>query len=184
MLTILLLLAAEAAVPNPNAPSVDPHTYTIGAEDVLAVQVWRQPDLSRRVPVRPDGRISLPFTNDVQAAGLTPNDLAQRLGLELKKYFTEADVAVVVEQVNSRKFYVMGEVAHPGAYPLLASTTVLQALSAAGGFREFAGTKKIQVLKGTGAYQKRLLFDYRAVVKGKKPEQNIFLENGDTIIVP
>ena len=184
MLAILLLLAAEAASPNSSAPGLDPQTYTIGPEDVLTVQVWRQPDLSRRVPVRPDGRISLPFTNDVQAAGFTPNDLAQRLGLDLKKYFTEADVAVVVEQVNSKKFYVMGEVARPGAYPLLASTTVLQALSAAGGFREFAGTKKIQVLKGAGAYQKRLLFDYGAVVKGKKPEQNVLLESGDTIIVP
>lgn len=179
MLALLLLLAAEAA-----APGVTAQTYVIGPEDVLAVQVWKEPEVSRRVAVRPDGRISLPLINDVQAAGLTPADLAQRVSRELKKYLTEADVAVVVEQVNSKKFYVMGEVARPGAYPLLENTTVLQALSAAGGFRDFARTKKIYVLKGTPPRQTRLLFDYNAVVKGKKPEQNALLEQGDTIVVP
>src|SRR5581483_7460 len=174
-----LMLAAETS-----APKWNPESYIIGPGDVLTVQVWKEPDLSRRVPVRPDGRISLPLLNDVQAAGLTPNELAGRVSQELKKYLTEADVAIVVEQVNSRRIYVMGEIARPGAYPLLAQTSVLQALSAAGGFRELANTKKIYILRGAGVYQKRLLFDYNAVVKGKKPEQNILLENGDTIVVP
>ena len=155
--------------------------YTIGSEDVLTIHVWKEPEISRRVSVRPDGKISLPLVNDVQAAGLTAGQLARQLSEGLKKYLTEADVAVVVEQVNSRKFYVMGEVVRPGAYPLLVSTTVLQALTAASGFRDFARTKKIDVLKARG---QRLRFDYQAVVKGKKPEQNIFLEPGDTIIVP
>ncbi len=156
-------------------------TYTIGPEDVLTVHVWKEPEVTRRVAVRPDGKISLPLLNDVQAAGLTAAQLSRRLNDAFKQFFTEADVAVVVEQVNSRKFYVMGEVTRPGAYPLLASTTVLQALTAAGGFRDFANSRKIYVLKARGL---RLTFDYPAVVKGKKPEQNIFLESGDTIVVP
>ncbi len=176
MLAILLLLAAEAAAPN-----VNPQTYLIGPEDVLSVRVWKQPEASGRVPVRPDGRISLPLVNDVQAAGQTPDQLARRVSEALKRFLTEADVAVVVEQVNSKKFYVMGEVTRPGAYPLLAPTSVLQALTAAGGFRDFANTRKIQVVKGAG---RRVLFDYNAVVKGKKAEQNVWLEPGDTILVP
>jgi len=169
---IALLLAAALAAAE---------LYVIGPEDVLAVHVWKEPEVSRRVPVRPDGKISLPLINDIQAAGLTADQLARRVSEALKKFLTEADVAVVVEQVNSRKFYVMGEVARPGAYPLVAGTSILQALSAAGGFREFANTKKIQVLKTDG---RRLLFDYRAVLKGRKGEQNALLENGDTILVP
>ncbi len=160
-------------------PAIEP--YTIGPEDVLTVHVWKEPEVSRRVAVRPDGKISLPLLNDVPAAGLTTVELARRLSDALKQFFTEADVAVVVEQVNSRKFYVMGEVTRPGTYPLLASTTVLQGLTAAGGFRDFANTKKIYVLKARGL---RLAFDYPAVVKGRKPEQNIFLEPGDTVVVP
>ena len=179
MLATLILLAAEAALPNVNL-----QTYVIGVEDVLAVHVWREPEVSRRVPVRPDGNISLPLINDVKAAGTTPNQLAQRISEALKKHLTEAEVTVVVEQVNSRKFYVMGEVVKPGAYPLVETTTVLQALSAAGGFREFANTKKIQILKGGGpAPKRRLPFDYNAVIKGKD-QQNVLLEPGDTILVP
>ncbi len=170
MLALLLAVLATAA-----------ETYVIGPEDVLAVHVWKEPEVSRRVPVRPDGKISLPLINDVQAAGLTADQLSRRVSEALKKFLTEADVAVVVEQVNSKKFYVMGEVARPGAYPLVTGASILQALSAAGGFREFANTKKIQVLKGDG---RRLLFDYRAVLKGRKAEQNVPLENGDTILVP
>src|SRR5262249_46511478 len=156
-------------------------TYTIGPEDVLTVNVWRQPEVTRRVSVRPDGKISLPLLNDVQAAGLSAVQLASRLSEALRQFFTEADVSVVVEQVNSRKFYVMGEVARPGAYPLLVPTTVLQALTAAGGFRHPANTKKAYVLKARGL---RMAFDYPAVVRGKKPEQNVFLEAGDTVVVP
>ena len=182
---ILLLVMAALLPASDVAPSgVNPQTYIIGPEDLLAVHVWKEPEVSRRVPVRPDGRISLPLINDVPAAGLTPLQLARQLSEALKKYLTEADVAVVVEQVNSKKFYVMGEVGRPGAYPLLGATSVLQALTAAGGFRDFANTKKIQVLKGAGPAQQRLLFDYNAVIKGKKPEQNVLLEPGDTIVVP
>ncbi len=177
MLT-LALLAAE-----PAAPKAGPPAYLIGVEDVLAVHVFRQPELSRRAPVRPDGMISLPLLGDARAAGLSPNQLAAEIAEALKKHMTEADVTVIVEQPNSRKFYVMGEVARAGSFPLLAPVTVLQALSAAGGFREFADTKRVQVLRGSGPGQKRFLFNYDAVVRGRHAEQNILLEAGDTVVV-
>lgn len=176
LLSLGVALAAEAAAPG----RVNPETYVIGVQDVLAIHVWKEPELSRRVPVRPDGKISLPLIHDVAASGLTPSQLAAALTEALKVHLTEPEVAVMVEQVNSKKFHVMGEVARPGAYPLLGATTVLEALTAAGGFREFANTKKIQVIR----QDKRLAFDYSAVVKGRKPEQNVRLEPGDTIVVP
>ncbi len=179
MIGILTFVMALAAAEAP-AQKVNPQSYIIGTEDVLAVHVWRQPELSRRVVVRPDGKISLPLLNDVPAAGLTPDRLADNLAEALKKFLTEADVAVIVEQVNSKKYYVIGEVMRPGAFSLLAPTSVLQALTAAGGFREFANTKKIQVLKRAG----RVVFDYNAVIGGKKPWQNVQLEPGDTVVVP
>jgi len=180
MILTLSLLAAALAGADPAPTPVNPRAYLIGTEDVLAVHVWKEPEISRRVPVRPDGNISLPLVNDVRAAGLTPNQLAADLAAALKKFLTEADVSVMVEQVNSKKFYVLGEVTRPGSYPLLAPTSVLQALSAAGGFRDFANTRRIQVLKG----DRRLVFDYNAVAKGKRPEQNVLVEPGDTILVP
>jgi polysaccharide export outer membrane protein len=177
---ILILLAADAA-----APGINPQTYVIGPEDVISVHVWKEPEASRRVTVRPDGKISLPLIQDVPAAGLTSTQLAEQVAVALRKYFAHADVAVVVEQINSKKIYVVGEVARPGAYPLLAgNTSVLQALAAAGGLREFANTKKIYILKGAGPHQRRLPFDYNAVIKGKKTGQNVLVESGDTIVVP
>ena len=176
VLCVLAALLAEAAA----APSVNPQSYVIGTEDVLAIHVWKEPELSRRVPVRPDGRISIPLINDVAAAGRTPNQLAAELAGALKQHFTEIDVSVIVEQVNSKKFYVMGAVARPGAYPLLAPTTVLEALTAAGGFRNSANTRKVLVLRG----DMRMAFDYQAVIKGKKPEQNFQLSSGDAIVAP
>jgi polysaccharide export outer membrane protein len=171
---IIWLLAEAAAV------AVNPDTYVIGPEDLLSVHVWKEPELSRRVPVRPDGCISLPLINDVRAAGLTPNRLAADLAEKLRQHLTEADVSVMVEQVNSKKYYVIGEVQRPGPYLLPGPVTVLQALTAAGGFKDFAETRKIQVLRRN----LRLAFDYNAVVKGKKPEQNFVVEPGDTIVVP
>ena len=177
------LLALALLTAEPAAPKAAPPAYVIGVEDVLSVHVFRQPELSRRAPVRPDGRISLPLLGDTPAAGLSPHQLAADIAEALKKHMTEADVTVIVEQANSRKFYVMGEVTRAGSYPLLAPVTVLQALSAAGGFREFADTKRVQVLRGWGPGQKRFLFNYDAVVRGRNTEQNILLEAGDTVVV-
>jgi len=159
---------------------VDPKTYIIGPEDVLTIRVWREPELSGPVAGRPDGMISLPLLNDVQAGGLTPDKLAENLKQSFMQYVTEPEVLVQVAQVNSKKYFVIGEVGRPGMYQLVVATTVSQALAIAGGFREYADTKKILVLRGPKRYE----FNYRDWVRGKNLGQNILLENGDQIVVP
>src|SRR5712692_5751716 len=130
----------------PTLPNDDPN-YVIGAEDMLDISVWKEPDVSRAVPVRPDGKISLPLRHDIQAAGLTPMQLQARITESLKKYITDPQVTVIVTAVNSRRIYILGEVVRTGAFPLLMNMTVLQALSAAGGFGQFADQRKIYVLR-------------------------------------
>ena len=161
-------------------PAVDPKTFQIGSEDLLAIQVWREPDLSRQVIVRPDGKITMPLIAEVQASGLTPDQLAASLAESLSKFLNNPQVIVSVLQVNSKKYYVTGEVSKPGSFPLVVPTRVLEALTASGGFRDFANTKKIVILRKG----QRLKFNYKEVIKGKNSEQNIFIENGDYIIVP
>jgi polysaccharide export outer membrane protein len=165
------------------AATTDPN-YVIGAQDVLDISVWREPDLSRQVPVRPDGKISLPLLNDVQATGLTPTQLAAQITAGLDKFMTSPQVTVIVSQINSQRVYILGEVGRAGAYGLLPGMTVLQALSNAGGFTAFANQKGIYVLRQDGAKQQKLFFNYKDVVSGKKPEQNIELKPGDTIVIP
>lgn len=164
--------------------SIDDPTYKIGAQDVLKIDVWREDQLTRTVPVRPDGKISLPLLNDIQAVGLTPMELANTIRDELKKYINNPQVTVSIAEINSRRVYVTGEVTRPGAFPLLPSMTVLQALTSAGGFTQFAKTKSIYVLRMQGEKQVKHPFNYQDVIRGKKPEENIQLEPGDTIIVP
>lgn len=154
-------------------------TYVIGAEDVLFVSVWKEPDLTNTLPVRADGMISLPLLNDVQAAGLTPMQLADSITDKLKKYISEPHVTVVVTQMNSKRIYITGEVMRPGAVNLLPDMTVLQALASAG-FTQFANTKGIYVLRG----QTKLPVNYRRLIKGEGMEQNVKLQPGDTIVVP
>jgi polysaccharide export outer membrane protein len=181
--------AAPAARPATNpavehqAATTDPH-YLIGAQDLLDVSVWKEPDLSRQVPVRPDGKISLPLLNDVQALGLTPTQLAAQITTGLEKFMTSPQVTVIVSQINSQRVYILGEVGHAGAYGLLPGMTVLQALSNAGGFTAFANLKNIYVLRQDNGKQQKLFFNYKEVVSGKKSEQNIELKPGDTIVVP
>ncbi|MBM3745028.1 MAG: hypothetical protein FJW34_04450 [Acidobacteria bacterium] len=163
----------------PSAP-VDPKTYELGAEDVVQIRVWREPDLSGLVVIRPDGRITLPLIGDVVAAGLTPLELSARVAEKLAEYINRPEVIISVQSVRSKRYYVTGEVNRTGAYPLAVPTTVLEALTQAGGFREFANTKNITVLRGS----KRFRFNYKDVVKGKNLGQNIRLESGDYIIVP
>lgn len=165
-----------------NSP-IDPR-YKIGAQDVLQIDVWKEPELTRSVPVRPDGKITLPLLNDVQAAGLTPMELAGVIRDGLKKYVNEPQVTVSVSAINSRRIYVTGEITRPGAFPLLPDMTVLQALTSAGGFTQFARIKNIYVLRIEGGQQVKLPFNYKAVVDGKKPEDNIELQSGDTVVVP
>jgi len=163
--------------------TVDPN-YVIGAQDVLDINVWKEPDVSRTVPVRPDGKISLPLLNDVQAAGLTPAQLAAQVTDSLKKYVTSPQVTVIVTTINSQRIYIIGEVARPGAFPMLPGMNVLQGLSSAGGFTQFAKTKGIYVLRMEDGKQQKYPVNYKEVVSGKHPEQDILLKAGDTIVVP
>ena len=158
--------------------------YKIGPQDVLRIDVWKENEITRSVPVRPDGKISLPLLNDVQAAGLTAMELANNIREGLKKFITNPQVTVSVTDINSRRVYVTGEVTRPGAYPLLPNMTVLQALTSASGFTQFARTKKIYVLRNEGGKQVKYPFNYNEVVKGKMSEDNIMLQSGDTIVVP
>jgi polysaccharide export outer membrane protein len=157
--------------------------YVIGADDNLHVSVWKEVDLTTSLPVRPDGKISLPLLNDVQAAGLTPMQLADSITEKLKKYIADPRVTVVVTAMNSRRIYVLGEVLHTGAVPLLPNMTVLQALATAG-FTQFANVKGIYVLRTENGKQVKLPFNYKQVVKGADPRQNIALKPGDTVVVP
>jgi|SRR5581483_5526269 len=136
---------------------LDPKSYIIGPEDVLAIRVWREPELSGQFPVRPDGHISLPLIGDTKAAGLTPQQLGSSLAESLMKFMNRPEVTVGVQQVNSKKYFIQGEVQKPGSYPLTIPTTVLEALSNAGGFRDFANTKKIVILRGS----ERFKFNYK-----------------------
>jgi polysaccharide export outer membrane protein len=180
-----------ATTPSPSpdlpksAPGVRPESYVIGAEDVIDVFVWKEPDMSKTVPVRPDGMISLPLVGEVKAAGYTPVQLQDVLADSMKKYVSEPQVTVVVEKVASLNFNIVGEVNHPGYFPLTRRMTVLDAIALAGGFRDFAKTKKIYVLRtAANGSQERLPFNYNQVIKGQNPQQNIELQPKDTIVVP
>lgn len=175
--------AAQDHPPQKKAATNDPN-YTIGPQDMLDISVWKEPDMSKTVPVRPDGKISLPLLNDIQAAGLTPTQLAANITEELKKLVKEPQVTVIVTQINSQRVYIMGEVTRAGAYPLLPGMTVLQALSSAGGFTQFANLKKIYVLRNENGKQLKLPFNYKDVVKGKASDENVEVKAGDTIVVP
>jgi polysaccharide biosynthesis/export protein len=157
--------------------------YVIGADDQLHISVWKEADLTETLPVRPDGKISMPLLGDVPAAGMTPTQLGDSIREKLKKYIADPRVTVVVTAMNSRRVFVTGEVTHTGPMPLLPHMTMLQALSAAG-FTQFANLKGIYLLRNDGGKQVRIAFNYKDVVKGLHPEENIMLRPGDTIVVP
>jgi polysaccharide export outer membrane protein len=160
-------------------------TYVIGADDVLAINVWKEPDVSRTVPVRSDGKISLPLAGEVQASGQTPRQLEKALAAKLQSFISEPEVTVIVTEVRSQKFNILGQVSKPGTYPLTNASTVLDAIAIAGGFRDFAKQKSIYVLRqNPDGGQSRLPFNYKDVIKGKNSAQNIKLQPRDTIVVP
>jgi polysaccharide biosynthesis/export protein len=165
-------------------PATTDPAYVIGPQDVIDVNVWKEPDMTRIVPVRPDGKISLPLINDVQAAGSTPTQLAATVTEKLRKFLTEPQVTVTVTQINSQRVFVVGEVLRAGAFPLIPGMTVLQALASAGGFTTFADVKRIHVMRLVNGKHVEMPFNYREVLKGDNPEQNITLEPGDTVVVP
>jgi polysaccharide biosynthesis/export protein len=160
-------------------------TYVIGADDVLAINVWKEPDVSRSVPVRSDGKISLPLVGELQAAGQTPRQLEDAIKQRLQNYISEPEVTVIVQDSKSQKINILGMVARPGAYLLSGSITVLDAIAMAGGFKDFAKQKSVYVLRqGPDGTQQRIPFNYKEVIKGKNPEQNIRLLPRDTVVVP
>jgi polysaccharide export outer membrane protein len=177
---------SPAPPPSSSAPppaSTGAATYVIGADDTLHIDVWKEPDLTVTLPVRSDGMISLPLLNDVQAAGLTPMQLAVSLTTKLKKFLADPRVTVVVTQMNSQRYYVTGEVLHTGTMTLLPNMTVLQALASAG-FSQFANLKGIYVLRAENGRQQKIPVNYKQLVKGDAMGQNILLKPGDTIVVP
>jgi polysaccharide biosynthesis/export protein len=160
-----------------------PSDYVIGADDTLRISVWKEPELSEILPVRPDGKISMPLLNDIPAAGLTPLQLKDSITEKLKKFIADPRVTVVVTAMNSQRVFVSGEVLHSGPIPLLPHMTVLQALSQAG-FNQFANLKGIYLLRTENGKQEKIPFNYKEVIKGNRPEQNIMLKPGDTVVVP
>jgi polysaccharide export outer membrane protein len=192
------VLAGSLHAQTPSSPKPAPRTdkpapvqgahddsYVIGPSDVLAINVWKEPDISRSVPVRSDGKISLPLVGELQAGGQTPKHLEQEITQKLTSYISEPEVTVIVQESKSQRINILGQVVKPGAYQLVSSMTVLDAIATAGGFRDFAKQKNIYILRqkpdGT---QERLPFNYKDVIKGKNVEQNIKLEARDTVVVP
>ena len=162
------------------AAPVDPKTYLIGAEDVIGIKVWREGDLSGSVAVRPDGYITLPLVGEMKAGGMTPMQLQTMVTEAYTKFLNRPEVTVSILEVRSKRYFIVGNAGRTGPFPLVMPTTVLQALAESGGFKEFAKTSKIVIMRG----DLRLKFNYKEVIKGKNMEQNIFLQNDDHIIVP
>jgi polysaccharide export outer membrane protein len=191
-------LSAQTAKPQPAQPAArntsstqpapvgvtPPPGYVIGADDLLSVRFWGDQQLSADVVVRPDGMISLPLLNAVEAAGLTPEQLNKALEKAATKYLAEPQVTVIVREVRSRRVFVLGQVARPNPVPLNTDMTVLQVLSAAGGLLEYANKSDIVVLRTENGRERRFKFNFDEVIKGKNPEQNILLKPGDTVLVP
>jgi len=166
------------------APPVPIGDYTIGPEDVLDITVWNNTGISRTVPVRPDGKISLPLLDDVQAAGLSPRQLKDTLTKRLAKYIASPEVSVIVREIHSFRVAVIGEVKTPGRYELKSRASVLDAIALAGGFSPFAARSKMVILRAEGAIVKRIPCDYNKVVSADGQPENFFLRPGDVVVVP
>ena len=186
-------LLAQAQVPAPASAAtsaaraaevVVPPGYVIGTDDLLSIVYWKDKDMSSESQVRPDGKISLPLLNEITAAGLTPDELRQKITEESRKFMEDASITVVVRQINSRKVFITGEVNKPGPYPLTSATSVMQLIAMAGGLREYANSKKIVIMRTDGGRSLSLPFNYPAVTSGKNLKQNIELKPGDTVVVP
>jgi polysaccharide export outer membrane protein len=184
--TVAPKAGTEPGAPADKLDSILPdQDYVIGPQDLLAIDVWHEPELSQSVPVRPDGKISLPLIGELEVSGLTPRTLQAQLAQELDAYIRKPQVTVIVREVNSRKFYVIGQIERPGTYSLSAHMTVLDALATAGGFRDFAKVRQIYLLRlRPDGSRNRLHFDYKAAVNGRTLYRDIELQIGDTVVVP
>jgi polysaccharide biosynthesis/export protein len=181
----MLICTAQAQNSSANQTKAPDDTFIIGPGDVLDINFWKEPYISMAVTVRSDGNISLPLIKEVQASGRTPRQLEREIASKLRPYISEPEVTVIVKEIKSQKFNILGQVVRPGSYPLTGSMTALDAIALAGGFRDFAKQKKIYILrKNPDGSESKLLFNYIAVAKGKNSDQNIKLQPGDTIIVP
>jgi polysaccharide biosynthesis/export protein len=169
---------------SPVVSTIVPGDYVIGPEDVLSIVFWREKDLSADVVVRPDGKISLPLIKDLQAAGYTPEQLTDALVRAASKFIGQPNATVIVKEINSRKVFVIGQVAKPGTFPLAGDMTVLQVIALAGDVLEYAKTTKVVVVRKENGHEQRFKFNYKEVVKGQNIDQNILLKPGDTVIVP
>jgi polysaccharide export outer membrane protein len=178
------ILSAVDIKSQPVKAATDDPNYSIAPEDVLTIDVWKEPEISRTVPVRRDGKISLPLLNDLQAAGLTPTQLGAEIVEKLRATIVHPQVTVIVAQMSSLRIYILGQVTRGGAYPLVPDMTVMQALSVAGGFTPYANVKKIHVIRSENGTEKMFPLNYKEVSSGRKTEQNIHLKPGDTIVVP
>lgn len=193
MTTTAALAQSKPAAMNPSHEPVQEKSslivtsdYTIGPEDILEISVWRNADLSKIVEVRPDGRISLPLIGDVTAVGRTASQLADTISAKLKDYKENPQVSIVVKEVHSYVIYVLGEVAHPGKFPLKSKTTLLQAVTIAGGFTPVAARNKIVVFRFAESGEKdvKIKASYDDIVLRDAGGQNVLLKPGDTIVVP
>lgn len=179
--------SAEHAKANPEETEKQTKTdfrYTIGPMDVLEVHVWKEPDFSRTLLVRPDGQITIPLIGDIQASGMSTLALKNLIRIKLKRFLDNPEVTVILVESNSKKFYIIGKVKLPGTYSLSYNMTVLQALSVAGGLAEWADKDSIRIIRKSGGKKVILKFDYDKAISGKNLEQNILLKPNDTIIVP
>ena len=168
----------EKSIPPPGTQ------YVIGPEDILKINVWKEPELSLSVPVRADGKISLPLIHDVHVVGLTPIELKEELTRRLSQYIEKPTVSVIVEEINSLKIFVVGNVNQPGVFEIDREINVLQAISMAGGFTEWAKKRKIKIFRKHGGVEKVIKVNYNKIISGKHPELNIPLQPGDSIVVP
>jgi polysaccharide biosynthesis/export protein len=175
---------SPASDPATHSAAPLPPGYLIGPEDVLAILFWRDKDMSADVVVRPDGKISLPLINDVDVAGLSPDQLRERLTQVASKFIPDPSLTVVVKEIHSRKVFITGNVGKPGAYPLSGDMNVVQLIALAGGLAEYADAKNIVVMRNDGGTQQGFKVNYKDVVKQKNVQQNIALKPGDTVVVP
>jgi polysaccharide export outer membrane protein len=174
----------NASVTETKKEIVSDPSYIIGPMDVLEVQVWKEPDFSRQVLVRPDGKITLPLVGDIPASGMNTMGLKALLSEKLEDFVSNPEVTVIVLESHSKNFYIIGKINQPGTYPMNPDMTVLQAISIAGGLAEWADKDSIRIIRRSGGKEEILPFDYDKVISGKKLEQNILLKPNDTIIVP
>ncbi|MDY6989610.1 MAG: polysaccharide biosynthesis/export family protein [Thermodesulfobacteriota bacterium] len=159
-------------------------SYIVGPSDILNIYVWKEPELTRDITVMSDGRITFPLIGEIMAQGQNLTAIKERITDKLRDYLTAPEVTVILRESHSRRIYTLGKLNRPGPYPLEADMTVLQALSTAGGFVEWADTKNILIIRRTGKRERQLRFDYDGFISGKKVEDNIVLQPNDTIVVP